>query len=390
MAGPLPGEFTHSLWPVLVIAFFMAGPLPAATLAAQAGLGAQEISNRDLGRKALETAVTYVKSPDSDIRALAAGVLGRTGNKAAAGLLKKLLADPDKHTRIAAAESLWKLGETGGLRIIYSIINDVPAQGPVGNTALVELKIISQNKIREHAIEAYARIKGEKASEFLFKLKNDAYGSIRDVAARELSRLGYSGEMAQFLYALESEDEAIRYASVKVFARICNSRAVKPLGALLMKETSSRVKIAALDALKCMDARKDAIAELLKLADDANPSIRFKAVGVLSAIRNKKAFEKLKEIYGETTDLNLKIAMLKGLMSGGQAPDKDLLDRAFASANPDVKTEALKVLESMAEAEVKPYLRDALSDSSVNVRLAAALQILKRFARQQTQSGKGQ
>ncbi|MBI4801160.1 MAG: HEAT repeat domain-containing protein [Elusimicrobia bacterium] len=349
-------------------------------------LGAQELSNHDLGRKALETAVTYTKSADSDVRTMAAEVLGQTGNKSAAGLLKKLLADPDKHTRIAAAESLWKLGDTGGFQAIYAIINDVPAQGPVGNTALVELKIISQNKIREHAIEAYARIKGEKASELLFKLKNDTYGSIRDVAARELSGLGYSDEMAQFLDALESDDEAIRYASVKVFAKICNSDAVEPLGALLMKEMSSRVRIAALDALKCMSARKNALPQLLKLADDANPSIQFKAVGVLSAIRDKKAFEKLAGIYGATTDLNLKVATLKGLMSGGRAPDKDLLDLAFASANPDVKTEALKVLENMAEAEVKPYLRDALSDSSVNVRLAAAQQILKRFAKQQAQS----
>ncbi|OGS56188.1 MAG: hypothetical protein A3J79_10890, partial [Elusimicrobia bacterium RIFOXYB2_FULL_62_6] len=247
--------------------------------------------------------------------------------------------------------------------------------------ALVELKIISQNKIREHAIEAYARIKDKKASELLFKLKNDTYGSIRDVAARELSRLGYADEMGQFLAALENDDEAIRYASAKVFADICNSDAVEPLTALLMKESSARVKIAALDALKCMDGRKAALNELLRLADDANPSIQFKAVGALSAIRDIKVFEKLKKMYGETTDLGLRVAMLRGLMSGGRAPEKDLLDRVFASNNPDVKTETLKVLERMTEAEAKPYLRDALGDQSAGVKLAAALQILKRFAK---------
>lgn len=353
-----------------VTAFLLAAPL-----------GAQEISNKDLGRKALETAVEHSKSADSDIRALSAEILGETGNKSASGLLKKMLSDADKHVRITAAEALWKLGDQSGLPVINALITDVPAKGPVGNTALVELKMISQNKIREHAIEAYARIKEKKAADLLFKLKNDTYGSIRDAAARELSRLGYSEEMDQFLAALENDDEAIRYASVKVFAEICNSAAVEPLGALLMKEESARVKIAALDALKCMEGRKRALTELLKFADDPNPTIQYKAVGALSALIDRKAFEKLKAMYAASNDLNLKIAMLRGLMSGGEAPDKDLLDRAFASTNPDVKLEALRVLERMPEAEAKPYLRDALGDAAVNVRLAAALQILKRFSK---------
>lgn len=357
-------------WKALAAAFLLTGHLCA-----------EEISNKDLGRKALETAVENTKSADSDVRALAAEALGQTGNKSAAGLLKKMLADKDKHVRITAAEALWKLGSAAGLPVIESIIMDVPAQGPVGNTALVELKIISQNKIREHAIEAYTRIKWKKAAELLFKLKNDLYGSIRDAAARELSRLDYSDEMAQFLAALENEDEAIRYASVKVFADICNSDAVEPLKALLAKEGSTRVKLAALDALKCMDDRKAALPELLKLADDVNPSVQLKAVAALSAIRDGKAFEKLKEMYGATTDLSMRITMLGGLMGGGVAADKDLLDRALASGNPDIKMEALKVLERMPDAEVKPYLRDALADPAVNVKLAAALQILKRFAK---------
>ena len=45
----------------------------------------QEISNKDLGRKALETALSYIKSQDPDVRGMAADVLGQTGNKAAAG-----------------------------------------------------------------------------------------------------------------------------------------------------------------------------------------------------------------------------------------------------------------------------------------------------------------
>ena len=46
-----------------------------------------------------------------------------------------------------------------------------PAAAPADNP-LAELKAISQNKIREHAIEAFSRMKGEKAETVLLKLKD--------------------------------------------------------------------------------------------------------------------------------------------------------------------------------------------------------------------------
>lgn len=341
----------------------------------------QEISNKELGRKALETALSHVKSPDADVRSMAADILGQTGNKAAAGVLKKMLADADKHTRINAAEALWNLGDQSGLKVVYSVIGDVPAQGPIGNSPLVELKIISQNKIREHAIEALARMKGDKAADMLFNLKNDNYGSIRDVAARELARLGYSDELAQFLDALTSEDEAMRFEGASILGKICNSGAVEALKGLMAAEQSMRVRIAALDALRCMSDKKRALPELLKLADDANPTIKFKAVSALSTVPDKKAFEKIKEIAGSTNDISLKIAAVRGLIAGGEKPSAEVLTRAFDSTSQDVKLEALKAVQSVPDADAKPYLLTALNDNSVNVRLGAALQVLKRFAR---------
>jgi HEAT repeat protein len=341
----------------------------------------QEISNKDLGRKALETTLSYIKSQDPDVRSMAADILGATGNKAAAGVLKKMLADTDKNTRINAAEALWNLGDPSGLKVVYSVIGDVPAQGPVGNSPLVELKIISQNKIREHAIEALARMKGEKAADMLFNLKNDNYGSIRDVAARELARLGYSDELAQFLDALASEDEAMRFEGANILGKICNSDAVEPLKGLLAAEQSMRVRIAALDAIKCMSDKKRALPELLKLADDGNPTLKFKAVSALSSIPDAKAFAKIKEISGATNDISLKIAAFRGLIAGGEKPAVEVLTRAFDSNSQDVKIEALNALQTVPDSDAKPYLLTALNDNSVNVRLGAALQVLKRFTK---------
>jgi len=238
---------------------------------------AAPLSRKELGRKALRTVVTHLKNEDSDIRAHAAEILGGAGNKAAVGMLKNMLGDRDKYVRIAAARALWELGSPAGMKIVLGIINEVPAQGPVvvTNSPLVELKIISQNKRREKAIEAYAWMKGEKGAELLYQLKNDNYGPIRDAAARELARLGHDEELARFTEALSSGQEAIRYEGASILSKICPPSAAAPLAKLLAEEKSVRVRMAALDALKCNPSRKSAAAILIKLADDDNLTVKY-------------------------------------------------------------------------------------------------------------------
>lgn len=346
--------------------------------------GAQVPSRAELGRKALATVAAHVKSDDSDVRALAAEILGDAGNKSAAGILRKLLGDRDKYVRIAAARSLWELGSPAGIKTIYAIINDVPAQGPVAvtNSPLVQLKVISQNKIREAALEALVKMKGEKAADVLFKMKNDNYGTIRDAAARELAGIGYDEELAQFTEALASEDEGLRYESAMAMSKVCPPAAAEPLKNLLAAEKSVRVRMAALDALKCNPAKKEALGELLKLADDANPTIKFKAVAVLSGINDPRAQARLAAVAAATADIRLKITAQKGLILGGTPPDAATVRNALDAASPDIKLTALDVIAAFPEAEAMPLLAAALDDTNVQVKLACALQVLKRFSKQ--------
>ncbi len=277
---------------------------------------AQTVAKKQLGRRALQAVVDQLKSDDSDVRALAVEILGEAGNKAATGMLRNMLSDRDKYVRISAARALWQLGSPAGMKVVTGIIDDVPAQGPVAvtNSPLVELKIISQNKIREKAIEAYAWMKGDKASDLLYKLKNDNYGSVKDAAARELARLGHDEELSQFTDALASDEEAIRYEGASVLSKICNPAAAEPLAKLLAAEKVTRIRMAALDALKCAPAKGEAEAELLKLADDANPTIRYKAVAALGGIKDPKVKEKLLSLAAATGDIRIRIAAQKGLM----------------------------------------------------------------------------
>ncbi len=357
--------------------------LVLALLLAPCFCAAQDASRPELGRKALALVVEHLKSGDPEIRAQAAEILGAAGNPSASGMLKRLLQDKDKYVRIAAARALWELGSPAGVKTLYAMINDLPAQGPipVTNAPLVELKVISQNKIRERAMEAVAAMKGKKAAELLYALKNDNYGTIRDAAARELARVGYDDELAQFSDALASEDEALRYEGALTMGKVCSEASASPLTELLRTEKSVRVKMAALDALKCNPGRKAALEELLKLADEENPTIKHKAASALAAIKDSRARAKLEAMAASTSDIRLKITAQKGLVTNGATPDLNTARSAMSAASPEIKLEALDVIAAFTDDDAVPLLAAALDDVSVQVKLASALQIIRRFSR---------
>jgi len=344
---------------------------------------AQSLSKKELGTRALKTVVEHLKSDDSDVRALAAHILGEAGNKAAGGMLRKMLEDKDKYVRISAARALWQLGSPAGMKTVLAIVNDIPAQGPipVTNNPLVELKIISQNKVREKAIEAYAWMKGENSADLLYKLKNDAYGPVRDAAARELARLGRAEELEQFTAALSDEDEAIRFESCGVLAKVCHPAATAPLARLLAGETSVRVRMAALDALKCSPSRKEAAELLLKLSEDENPTIKYKAVTALGGIKDNKVKARLAAVAAETQDIRLRITARRGLLLAGAPADLNTARDAMTAASPEIRLEALEVAAALPDDDAFLLFSQALDDTDTAVKLTGALQILKRAAR---------
>lgn len=356
--------------------------LPALCLFLMSPAAAED--GKSLGRRALETVVSRLGDRDSEVREQAIRVMGETGNKGAAATLRKSLADPDKHVRIAAAEALWKLGDASGLKTINAIINDQPAQGPIANSPLVELKVISQNNIRARAVQALASMRGKKAEQALFALRNDNFGKIRDTAALELARLGHGGELEQFIAALSNPDEGIRYEGASALASICAESAVQPLRDLLAGESSVRVKMAALDALACSPGKDAALAELLSLSSDKNPSVSVKALTALGGIKNSKAFEKLSAVVGDAeSDLILKLAAAGGLARTGRKPPIGLLRRATDSNSEEARRAGLELLPLLTDDEAVPYLESFIADSNLNIRLEAALQSLKRFSAQE-------
>lgn len=360
----------------LLLALLLA--LPRAARAADAAPAVP--TPGEAGKKALSVVAAHLKDADPEIRAEAAHVLGLAGNPAALGVLRRMLRDPNNYVRIAAARAMWELGSTEGLKPLYAIINTPPA-GQASKSPLDELKKISMNKAREKGVETLAEMKREKAAETLERLKDDDSGIVRDAAARELARLGRTEELEQFVDALGSEDEAMRYEGAAALGRICAPGGAARVAKLLEEEKSVRVRSAAVEALGCAPDKESASALLLKLAGDENPTIRFRAVSGLAGLRAEAVRGRLAAIAGETADIRLKIAAYKGIMLAGGKGDIAVPERGAEAVSPEVRTEALELLRSFPESEALPLLARALDDENVRVELAAALQIITRFSR---------
>lgn len=354
-------------------------PGPAAADGAKVQAGPAQ-TPAALGKNALHAVAVYLKSEDPEVRARAVEVLGLAGNAAARPVLEKMLQDPDKYVRIAAAGAVWELGSSAGLKPLYAVINEVPSAGD-DPSPLAALKVISRNKIREKAMDELVSMRGAKATDTLLKLRNDEHGSIRDAAARELARLGRADELSQFTDALTSDDEAIRYESASVLGRICARGAVSPLVSLLSSEKTVRVKVAALEALGCTPGKEAASAELLKFSEDENPTIKHRAVAALGGIKKADVKARLSAIAAGTTDIRLKLAACKGLALAGEPADGATAARALGAVSPEVRLEALDFINNLSAGEAQPLLAAALEDESPQVKLAAALQIIKRFAK---------
>lgn len=342
----------------------------------------EETNYSDLPKQALHIIVSNLKSKDSDIRAYAVEALGKTKNLKLVPIIKKYLSDESKYVQMASVKALWNLADNGGIKKLYEIINDIPAQGTIVNSPLVELKIISQNKIRERAIEILVDLLGRKAKETLFELKNDNYGTIRDVAARELAKLGFKDELENFFDALNSKDEEIRYQSAQVLSKICPDD-IKKIIEALSSEKSVRVKMFLLDTIKCSMYKKDAIEQLLELSDDKNLTIRYKAIDAMGEIESSKVDEKLKKIYMDTPDFNLKFLALKYLLKKGKINiNYQEIDEIFNYGDEDIKKGIIEISPFMEKEKALKYLSELMKDKNAYLQIDAAVAVINLTSKQ--------
>ena len=333
-----------------------------------------------LSKKALNTIVSHIKNNDSDIRAYAIESLAKTNNTNLINLIKTYLKDESRYVQIAAVKALWKLGEVKHIKSLKDIIYDIPQKNINQPTPLEELKVISKNKIREKAIEAYVDLMGIKANKILLELKeNDNYPTIRDVASRELAKIGYKDELKNFYTALNSKDEDIRFKASESLVRICPYNPSFIIE-VFKKEKSLRIKLNLLKALNCAKLSEEEEKYFVKIYYEQDKNIKHEIIKILSKTSSKETINFIKKVYEDTPDIITKLIVLRKLNEEKMIDITDEDIKYFLSdSSKEIKKMLIELSDIISNSEI--YIETFLNDDDPYIQIDSAIAIIQKEAK---------
>jgi HEAT repeat protein len=207
---------------------------------------------------------------DVDTRVKAAEALGACDDTCATNALIVALKDRDRNVRFTAAVALGKLGDSGAVEPLISILGAarftpvvfsfasyglplfVPCSTYVPNMG--DDSVASDAEIQRAAGWALESI-GKDAVEPLIEILKDESVNVRYLALCTLRDISDKRIFESMITLLKDEDEYIRANAAQVLGYTGNKKAVKPLKELLEDEVDL-VKQAAEDAIKELEKGK--------------------------------------------------------------------------------------------------------------------------------------
>lgn len=322
--------------------------------------------------------ITALKDLDDEVRAKAAGALGKLGDRRAVTyLLDHLLTDPAPFVRARIAGAL---GQFAGHEVIDRLVR------ALGDPAWW---------VRMRSVEALEQI-GPAAETPLIVALDDPDPEIRIRAAVALERLGVPGRLVSIIEAGEGTMDTLGLLTKLGVA------GARELLAELLHHSSSLVRLAVVGAIQDSD-RKDLAGELIQRAqDDGDPAIRARALDALHALGVRDAVPAALEALGHADErVRASATSLLGDLGGSElagviqprTTDQEPLVRAAAARalglvraigadeeftrllrDPDPRVRAAAA-EGTAEAGWRsgaPILIELLTDTDRNTRVAAA------------------
>ena len=342
----------------------------------------------------------------------AARILGRIGDKAATAALLERLFDRSDTVRMAATEALGSLGDRRATQaLLRAALSDPMPQvrahaagaiGRMGAEASIDVLVAAladpDYGTRVRALEALEMIQPTDTGPLERSLR-DENADVRKRAALALDRVGYlSARVAE----LGSEDPPVaRRASTAVLelglagladaiaahlhhadfrvrarvARICGELGVPRLAALLAasaEDPSWPVRARVAEALGALRA-EEGTAALVALLGDAEPVVRDTAAEALAQREAKgmeRFFPELSRAYHRGS-VAARLAVLKPVASFEGAEALGLLQKALSDPNSAVRLSALELIASRNSAVAVESLVARLEDPERSVRLAA-------------------
>lgn len=322
-----------------------------------------------------------MESPDPELRIMTSQQWGELANPGAIPTLKTALVDTNRYVRIAAAESLQRLGDSSWQTTLEAIVAERGPELKPGKRPgpAEELKSIARSKLRVAAIRVYALAKTPEAEAKLRELRDDPDAAVRDAARVGLARLGSQEDFDKFAGALDSQDPAERLTAVRRLGDI-GSNIVSQALQKTAKDPDAQVRAATMSAMGATDD-PTVIPYLSQGIDDKDPFVRSNAVEALSRLALPQSKTHLKLAYEKAPTAIQKLLAERGLAKMGEKVELALAGRSVAQKDLDTRLIAVEVLEAAESAEAMDILQLVLDDSNSRVKARAAAAILKRLKR---------
>jgi HEAT repeat protein len=359
---------------------FAASPafIPLSAQAAKPAVAKSTAAARaELGREAVAVLSSSGADPDSEVRAAVATAWGTLANRAAVPFLKKSLADANPDVRIAAAASLYKLGEVDGLT---NLIDETKtAGGAPPTTPAQELRRMARDAARARAVLKLGEAAGEAARAAILSAQKDPEGEVRDAAAIALARLGDEGSSAPFLSAIEDPDEAVRASAARSLGLI-GREGRATLAKLAASDPALSVRAEACAALGSFSNPSDVL--VLAAAAKESGRVRLAAVRALARRRETESSVALKGLLEKSPAPELALIAQAGLADRGEEVDLGLADLTLGQGDPELKSLAVRVLGAARRPEALDLLTKAMrGDASARIRVEAAAAVIARLRR---------
>ncbi|HMI94051.1 MAG TPA: HEAT repeat domain-containing protein [Polyangiales bacterium] len=315
---------------------------------------------RTLGVSAAgERVIPWLNDPDRRVRIAACDVLRAHPSPRAASQLGRVLSDPDAEVRMSAAEALASTGGSSAAAALLGHLDD--------NSAPVRRAIVG----------ALGQLGERRAVVPLIGKIQDTEPSVRSAVARALGELGDARAMSALVLALRDNDESVRSAALEALAELSDPGATLSVAAVLERDTSPVVKIAAVQALARIGSN-EALAALVRALGSSEPDIVEAAQRSLAGLGARAAPVLVECVRaGSSAEVSDRCAAVLGSV-GGKGTGA-VLSQALVQGVISARA-GLAALGELGDPAFLPSVLERLAASDPLVRRAAveaALQLLR-------------
>jgi len=219
----------------------------------------------------------YLKSEFIDVAEAAAASISLLSDDNDADKLKELLVSPDERLRKIAAKSL-------------SLINDDKSFEYLLN-AIRNEKIPAVKSLMVKCLSFFNKI---EVGDILIDLLKDTSEEVRESAAASLSRINATDKVDKIMEYTNDKDEMVSFFAIKTLGNICKDLKCADKLMHLYPGSTTRVKVAILEALGKIGA--DVSDFLYQLLEEENEDLRKEALNSLYLINKEMAIEAAKEM----------------------------------------------------------------------------------------------